>query len=77
MLRMPFISKMESLLAGRSQPNSLSHLPRYAVSFAPRRHSHPSAATLERLAAMGIPYWSTANLGGVRMRLDGSEREGM
>ena len=68
---------------GSAGSNSLAWLgavrPRLAVAQAGRnnRYGHPSAATLERLAAMGIPYWSTANLGGVRMRLDGSEREGM
>ena len=68
---------------GSAGSNSLAWLgavrPRLVVAQAGRsnRYGHPSAATLERLAAMGIPYWSTASLGGVRMRLDGSEREGM
>jgi len=68
---------------GSAGSNSLAWLgavrPRLAVVQAGRnnRYGHPSAAALSRAAALGIPYWSTANLGGVRMRLDGSERTGM
>lgn len=68
---------------GSAGSNSLAWLgavrPHLAVVQAGRnnRYGHPSAAALERLAAMEIPYWSTASLGGVQMRLDGSERDGM
>lgn len=68
---------------GSAGSNSLAWLgtvrPRLAVVQAGRnnRYGHPSAMALERLSELRIPYWSTASLGGVRMRLDGTQREGI
>lgn len=65
---------------GSAGSNSLAWLgavrPRLAVAQAGKgnRYGHPAAAVLSRLLALGIPAWNTADLGGVRMRLDGSER---
>lgn len=65
---------------GSAGSNSLAWLgaarPRLAIAQAGRgnRYGHPSAAVLSRLLALGIPAWVTADLGGVRMRLDGSGR---
>lgn len=65
---------------GSAGSNSLAWLgavrPSLAVAQAGKgnRYGHPAATILSRLLALGIPAWNTADLGGVRMRLDGSGR---
>lgn len=67
---------------GSAGSNSLAWLgavrPSLAVAQAGRgnRYGHPASPVLARLLALGIPAWSTLELGGARMRLDGSERSG-
>lgn len=65
---------------GSAGSNSLAWLgavrPRLAVAQAGKgnRYGHPATTILSRLLALGIPAWNTADLGGVRIRLDGSKR---
>ncbi len=65
---------------GSAGSNSLSWLgavrPQLAVVQAGKdnRYGHPAAAVQQRLWSLRVPFWNTAELGGVRVRLDGSER---